>query len=78
MNAPSFAPEPPGYVVETPACDDKGRRVGTMSHWVLTKERAIEEAAKVKERTWREVPFDELPAAARAAMLKVRRSGEQG
>lgn len=70
MNASSI--NAPGYVVETPACDDKGVRIGTMRHYVGTEARAREEAAKVAERTWREVPLSAMPADVRDKLIAAR------
>ena len=60
------------FVVETPACDDKGVRIGTMRHYVMTEARAREEAAKVPERTWRRLPISDLPLKAREEMIRAR------
>lgn len=57
------------YVVESPALNDRGERVGTFRHWVATEERARSEAAKHPDRTYRMVEFADMPQKARDAMV---------
>lgn len=62
-----------GYVVESPVevkTKDGEIRTGTARHWVATEARAVEEAAKHPDRTWRAVPFDEIPFTARENLLR--------
>jgi hypothetical protein len=55
-----------GYVVESAAIDQRtGKHAGTMRVYVATEARAKEIAEAAPGRTWRAIPFEEMPAAAR-------------
>jgi hypothetical protein len=55
-----------GFVVESPALNQDGSRAGTFRVYVATEERAKEIASAAPDRTWRSIPFDEMPEKARA------------
>ncbi|NUP06724.1 MAG: hypothetical protein HOW73_11780 [Polyangiaceae bacterium] len=48
------------HVVESPALDPQGRRVGTFRLQVASEARAIEVASQAPDRTWRPLRPDEL------------------
>lgn len=55
-----------GYVVESRVVDGfSGARSGTARIFVGTRARAMELAGQKPGATWREIPFDEMPRAAR-------------
>ncbi len=63
------------YVIESPAFDNLGARVGTFRHYVATEARAREEAAKHPERTWRVVAVADMRPEARENIERALRGG---
>lgn len=70
------------YVVEQPAFAERvvngevvKTRVGTARFWTQNKQKAIDEAAKRPDlgRTWREVPWNEVPEAQRELFENAQR-----
>lgn len=63
------------YVVEGPVLRDaQGERVGMPRVYVATEERAKEITALHPERTWRALPVEEMPAAARGNLERAARA----
>lgn len=59
------------YVVESPALDGEGKRVGTFKVYVATQARAESLASEIPGRTWRKISFEDMPAEACKNMLSV-------
>lgn len=62
-----------GYVVESPVTRSDGARTGTARVYVATEARAREIAGAHPSRTWRALPFEEMPAAARDNLIRAAR-----
>ena len=58
------------YVVESPALRSDGQYSGTFRLYVATEERAKEIAAQHPERSYRPIPFEEMPEVARLNLEK--------